>query len=240
MKIKFILAFAWFYGYSGIKRSPIYILAYLSLPLSLLFFIYVISRGQLIDYGILGGLISVIVSNSISIIGDFTFMRLQLRLQDLIVATDAGAIDYIMGLTIGNFIFSLPGLLLYIILGLILHVFNGLQLLIILVILAVLLFSTTSLAITLASLIRHTRNSWGISTFVSLLLTILPPLYYPSSVLPSWALDVLYISPATSAAVFIQGLLRLQDFPVYSLAIFIVESLILLLLPLRVMRWREN
>jgi ABC-2 type transport system permease protein len=56
----FVLAFAWFYGYSNIRRAPIYILAYLSLPLSLLFFIYIISKGELLAYGIVGGLISVI------------------------------------------------------------------------------------------------------------------------------------------------------------------------------------
>ncbi|ARM75189.1 ABC transporter permease [Acidianus manzaensis] len=240
MKTKFILAFTWFYGYSNIKRAPVYIIAYLSLPLSLLFFIYVISKGELINYGILGGLISVIVSNSISLIGDFTFMRLQLRLQDLLVATEIGPIDYIIGLTLGNFIYSLPGLILYIILGLIFKIFNIIQLIIILVILAVLLFSTTALSITLASLIRHTRHSWGISTFMSLLFTILPPLYYPFSVLPKWALDILYISPATSASVFIQGFLNLQNLNLYSIAIFIIESAILLSLPLYVMKWREN
>lgn len=240
MKIKFILAFAWFYGYSSVKRAPVYILAYLSLPLSLLFFIYVISKGELIEYGILGGLLSVIVGNSISIIGDFAFMRLQLRLQDLLVATEISPIDYIIGLTLGNFIFSLPGLILYIVLGILFHIFNAIQLLVTLVVLAILLFSTTCLAITLASLIKHTRHSWGISTFMSLLLTILPPLYYPYTVLPNWALDVLYISPATPISVFLQGYLKMQDFSVFPLTLFLIESAILLILPFTVMKWRES
>ncbi|WP_240931314.1 ABC transporter permease [Acidianus sulfidivorans] len=239
MKTKFILAFIWFYGYSNIKRAPVYIIAYLSLPLSLLFFIYVISKGELLNYGILGGLISVVVSNSISLIGDFTFMRLQLRLQDLLVATQIGPLDYIMGLTLGNFIYSLPGLILYIILGIIFHIFNALQLLIILGILVILLFSTTALSITLASLIRHTRHSWGISTFMSLLFTILPPLYYPFTILPNWALDVLYISPATAASVFIQSLIN-SNIDLFAIIIFAIESIILLSLPLYVMKWREN
>lgn len=240
MKIKFILAFAWFYGYSSVKRAPVYILAYLSLPISLLFFIYVISKGELISYGILGGLISIIVENSISLIGDFAFMKRELKIQDLLVATEISPLDYMMGLTLGNLIFSLPGLFIYVTLGFLFHVFTALELLIVIPVLIILLLSTTSLSITLASLIKHTRHSWGVSTVMTLILTILPPLYYPYAVLPSWALDLLYLSPATPASVFLQGFLGMQDFSIFPLLIFLVESAILLVLPFTVLKWRES
>ncbi len=239
MKTNFILAFAWFYGYSNIRRAPIYILAYLSLPLSLLFFIYVISRGELLAYGILGGLLSVIVSNSISLIGDFAFLRLQLRLQDLLVSTQIGPMDYILGLTLGNFIYTLPGIAVYILLGLIFHIFSVLQLLIIIGISLILLISTTSLAITLASLIRHTRHSWGLSTFLSLVLTILPPLYYPYSILPKDVLYLLLISPSTPASMIAQGILNLQNNDPIAIIVFILESIIFISLPRYAMKWRE-
>ncbi|MFP3218003.1 ABC transporter permease [Acidianus sp.] len=235
----FILAFAWFYGYSNIRRAPIYILAYLSLPLSLLFFIYIISKGEFLAYGIVGGLISVIVSNSISLIGDFAFLRLQLRLQDLLVATEIGPMDYILGLTLGNFIFTLPGVLVYILLGLIFHVFSAFQLLAILGISAILLISTTSLSITLASLIKHTRHSWGLSTFLSLIFTILPPLYYPYSILPKDVLYALLLSPSTSASMIVQGLLNLQKMSLLAIVVFILESVVFISLPRYAMKWRE-
>ncbi|BDC18470.1 ABC transporter permease [Acidianus sp. HS-5] len=239
MRSNFILTFAWFYGYSNIRRAPIYILAYLSLPLSLLFFIYVISKGELLAYGIVGGLLSVIVSNSISLIGDFAFLRLQLRLQDLLVSTEIGPMDYILGLTLGNFIYTLPGIVIYILLGIIFHVFSTIQLLIILGISAVLLISTTSLSITLASLIRHTRHSWGLSTFLSLIFTILPPLYYPYSILPKDVLYLLLLSPSTPASMIVQGILNLQNTDQISIVAFILESIVLISLPRYAMRWRE-
>ncbi|NON61321.1 ABC transporter permease [Acidianus sp. RZ1] len=240
MRIKFILALAWMYGYTGIKRAPIYILSYLSLPLSLLLFIFLISRGEFVKFGVLGGLISIVVSNSLSIIGDFAFMRLQLRFQDLLVATEIGPLDYITGLTLGNLINSIPGIVVYAILSWIFNIFTPLTAIISIGILILLLISSSSLAITLASFVKHTRHSWGISTIVSLLFTILPPLYYPYSLLLSCALDILYISPSTAGSVLMQGITGLQSLPLSPILIFLVETAILSLLPFYAMKWRES
>lgn len=240
MKIRFILTFSWFYGFTTLIRSPIYILSYLALPMSLLFFIFLISHGALLKFGILGGLISVIVSNALSLVGDFAFFRLQLRLQDLLVATEIGPIDYISGLAIGNLLYSIPGLIIYIIMGLYFKVFSLIQLPLLGLVLVLLLMSSTGLSITLASFLKHTRHSWGLSTFLSLLFTLLPPLYYPYTILPKVILDVLYISPSTSASMIAQSYLGLAPFQLTSVIVFTIETIFFSALPFYALRWREG
>jgi ABC-2 type transport system permease protein len=208
--------------------------------MSLLFFIFLISHGALLKYGILGGLISVIVSNALSLVGDFAFFRLQLRLQDLLVATEIGPIDYISGLAIGNLLYSIPGLIIYLIMGLYFKVFNLIQIPLLALILFLLLMSSTGLSITLASFLKHTRHSWGLSTFLSLLFTLLPPLYYPYTILPRYVLDILYISPSTSASMIAQSYLGLAPFQLPSVIVFIIETAFFSALPFYALRWRES
>ncbi len=240
MKIRFILTFSWFYGVSTLIRSPIYVLSYLALPLSLLFFIYLVSHGTLTDFGILGGLISVMVSNSLSLIGDFAFFRLYLRLQDLLVATEIGPTDYVAGLALGNLVYSVPGLVLYAFMGLHFGVFSVDQTPVIALVLLVLLSSSTGLSITLASFLKHTRHSWGLSTFMSLLFTLLPPLYYPYTILPKQILYLLYVSPSTAGSVILQGYLGLAPFDLTAVWVFIAEGIAFSALPFFALRWREK
>ena len=95
-RLRFVAAFTWFYGYSSMRRGPWFVLSYLSLPLSLLFFIYVISHGQYLDYGILGGLLGIMSGNALTSIGDFVFLKTQLKLQDLLVATQDRKITWLV------------------------------------------------------------------------------------------------------------------------------------------------
>ncbi|MCI2413890.1 MAG: ABC transporter permease [Candidatus Aramenus sp.] len=240
MKIRFVLAFSWFYGVSTLVRSPIYVLSYLALPLSLLFFIYFVSHGTLTDFGILGGLISVVVSNSLSLIGDFAFFRLYLRLQDLLVATEIGPMDYVAGLALGNLVYSIPGIILYVIIGTHFGVFNLAQLPVIALVLLVLLSSSTGLSITLASFLKHTRHSWGLSTFMSLLFTLLPPLYYPYVILPKPILYALYASPSTAGSIVLQGYLGLAPLDPLAVWVLTVEGVAFSAIPFFALRWREK
>ncbi|MEM3213559.1 MAG: ABC transporter permease, partial [Metallosphaera sp.] len=56
-------------------------------PLSILFLVYVLSRGLLLPYAVVGGLISVIVTNSIISLSDVVMLRKEMKLHDMLVAT---------------------------------------------------------------------------------------------------------------------------------------------------------
>ncbi|MCL5732643.1 MAG: ABC transporter permease, partial [Candidatus Thermoplasmatota archaeon] len=124
LNLKFTFLLAWYYGLRTVGRGPSYIIASLSSPLTLLFIVFIISRGTLVKYAIVGGFIGLVASVALSSAGDAAFMRLQLRMQDLYVASRVNPSDYMLGLTLSYLMFSLPGIVLYSILGYFENVFT--------------------------------------------------------------------------------------------------------------------
>ncbi|CAC12199.1 conserved hypothetical membrane protein [Thermoplasma acidophilum] len=226
MNLKFILLFAWYYGFRAVKRGPSYLISAMSTPLALLFLIFVISKGRLLDYALVGGFIGLVSSVSLSSAGDAAFLRLQLRIQDLFVATSISPTDYMMGLTLSYLIFSIPGLIVYGILAAIFHIFTLAGVLALFGILVLLTVGTSSVSFIVSGMIKHVRNVWGIAGILSVVMTVLPPTFYPYTIIPKPFLYALSISPATSASVIMQGVLGLSPMMLTMIPIFIAETLI--------------
>ena len=124
MNLKFIFTFAWYYGVKVIVRGPSYIIASLVTPLTLLFVVYVLTQGALVQYAVVGGMITLIASIGLQSAGDATFMRLQLRIQEMYVASEVTPIDYMLSMTLSFLAFSIPGIIVYSFLGSYYHLYN--------------------------------------------------------------------------------------------------------------------
>jgi ABC-2 type transport system permease protein len=239
-KIRIIVTFSWFYGFGVIKRGSIYVLAYLALPVSFLFLLNILGNGKLIGFAILGGLISIITNNSISSIGDSVFLKLELKLQDLLIPTRMGKQDYVLGLSFANLFFSLPGIVLYSILSIIYNLLTLHNAVFYLISLTLLLISTSSIAFIVSSFIKHTRYSWGFASVLSTFLGIIPPIYYPSTLLPSWFYYSLYAIPVTPCAVFLQGVSGLTEINYLNLVALLLETLIYYYLGVKFIKWGDE
>ncbi|WP_338604727.1 ABC transporter permease [Sulfolobus tengchongensis] len=244
LKSNYLLAFTIFYGLSSVRRGFVYVLTYLSIPLAELFLIYIITRGDFVKFAIVGGLISVMANNGFSSIGDFVFLRLESRLQDLLVATDIGPSDYIMGLMLANLLYSSPGIVLYIILAIVYHVLTLTNFLPLLINVTLLLFTTSSIGFFLASLVPHTRYGWGLAGLLSSILTIVPPVFYPYTFLPKLIYMALLPIPTTASAIFSQGITHLvnasEKLIIVSFLTLLLESILFFYLSIKFSRWRER
>ena len=239
LKIRFILAFAKFYGYSSLTRGSVYVISYVLLPLAELFLIYVITKGEFVDFAIIGGLITVIASNGLSFVADFAFLRLELKLQDLLVATEVSASDYILALTLSNLIYSFPGILAYFLLAFIYHLLNLANVLPVLAVLLLLLINTSAIGFFIGSLIPHVRYSWGIGSIIGTILTILPPVFYPYYLIPHEMFEIVYPLPTTLASLVVQqltGLIR-TNLVTESVILLLVETVVFFYLSVRFSRW---
>jgi len=237
---RFSLAFAWYYGFRTIKRGPSYVIASLSSPLTLLFLIYIISKGELIKYAVVGGFLGLVASVSFASVADAAFLRIQLRIQDLFVATSISPTDYILGLTLSYIIFSMPGIILYAIIGALIHIFTLESIIALVLLLVILTVSTAGLSMTIGGAVNHIRNVWGISAIMSVVLTVLPPTFYPYSYLPKYIIYILAISPTTPAAVLAQGFFGFEPIMYTMIPIMLVEMVFFFALARFFTRWREN
>ncbi len=240
LNLKFSLAFAWYYGFRTIKRGPSYVIASLSSPLTLLFLVYILSDGSLIKYAVVGGFLGLVASVAFQSVADAAFLRIQLRIQDLFVATSIGPTDYTLGLTMSYLIFSLPGIVLYAIIGEFLHIFTPVDVIALILILIALTVSISGLSMSIGGAIHHIRNVWGIAAILSVVLTVLPPTFYPYTKLPTYIIYILSISPTTPAAVLAQGFFNFQPLVFNMIYILIAETVVFFFLAQYLTRWREN
>lgn len=240
MNLRFVGLLAWYYGFRTILRGPSYIVASLSAPLTLLFIIYVLTSGQLVPFAIIGGFIGLVASVALSSSGDAAFFRLQLRIQDLFVASSITSVDYILGLTVSYLVFSVPGIALYVALGLYYHLFTLMSGFYLALILLTLVMSTSAISFIIASSIGHIRNVWGIAGILSVVMTVLPPTFYPYTYLPKFAIYALSISPATPAAILAQGVFHLAPLQLIMVPIILGETAIYYGMARYLTRWREK
>ncbi len=239
LNLKYISYFAWYYGFYIIKRGPSYLIASLSLPLTLLFMVTILSHGALVSYALIGGFVSIIASNCINGAADAAFFRLQIKIQDLYVPTKITPDDYMLGLTLSYLVFSLPGIVLYAILGIYFKIFTLASIIPIVLVLIAVTISVSNIAFIIAGILKHIRNVWGITAVLSIVMTVLPPTFYPYTFLPKWVLYVLSISPVTPSAVILQGVLGLEPMIWNMVFILLAETVALLFLGRRFIRWRE-
>ncbi len=240
MNLKFILTMAWYYGVKTVVRGPSYLIASLATPLTLLFLVFVLSHGALVKFAIVGGLIAFVGSVGLSGAGDSAFFRLQLRIQDLYVPSKVSPFDYMAAFTMSYLVFSVPGIVLYIYLGSIYHLFTAYDSLMMVLIMVLLIISTTSISFIISGSIKHLRNIWGITGILTILTSILPPTFYPYTYVPRFFLYIIALSPTTPAAVIAQGAFGLA--PAFNTMIYvlIIETAIYAILARILVRWREN
>ncbi len=240
MNLRFIGSMAWYYGIKTIIRGPSYLIASLATPLTLLFLVYILSHGVLVKFAIVGGLIAFIGSVGLSGAGDAAFFRLQLRMQELYVATEIHASDYMIAFTLSYLVFAIPGVVLYAYLGTIYHLFTLFNVLGMIFIMVFLIVTTTAISFIISGSINHLRNIWGITAILTIITSILPPTFYPYYYVPNAFLYIISLSPTTPAAVLAQGIFGLAPFQINMVYIFIVEIIFYSLLARFFVKWQEK
>lgn len=197
-------------GIIPIRTTPLYIVNLLASPLSFLFFIYIVSHGTYVAYGITGGMVLTMLTVGTSLQSDLTHYRHDLKFQDIVVASPVEAPVYVTGMALSELVYSLPALAVFVILF-VAWGFATLTSLVVVAGVCVLVWAFASaLAFTLATYFKDVRETFIFSPMLSLLFTVLPPVYYPISALPGWAQVAARISPTTYAAGLVQGAVGLQ------------------------------
>ena len=240
MNLNFILQFAKFEGLSWVKRAPWTVIGYVSMPLALLFLIYVLSSGKLVEYAVAGGLVALISTTAIMIAGSSAVFRIQLRIQELLVATRMSKVEYMFGFALANLIFCIPGLTIYTVLGLYFSFFTPLTVLVTIVVLSMLTISIIAIALFMGSMFKNINSVWTLASMLGVILTMLPPTYYPYTLLPTPALYALSLSPVTPAAVILQGYYGLGPVNNYMFIVLAVETVAYFYIARTFTKWREN
>ena len=209
-RLRSLLTLVQINGLIPIRTQPLYLVNLVASPLSFLFFIWIVSKGTDLAYGVLGGMVLTMLSVGTGLQSDLTHYRHDLKFQDIVVASPVEAPVYVAGLALSELVYSLPALAVFVALFVIYGFATATSIAVLVGALLLVWSFATAFAFTLSTYFQDVRETWMFSPIFSLVLTVLPPVYYPISYLPGWAQIAARFSPTTYAAELVQGAVGLQ------------------------------
>ncbi len=227
----------------AMQNYPIMFINTLLSPISILVVITFVSHGALVGLGIEGALIMTAVMSGVSMQGDLSHLKNDLKLQDMVVTSPTSSMTYVAGMGISEIVFSIPVLVLLVILASIYLHPTVIQSLTIIAVMIVMFIFSVSLGFFLSTLTTDIMQSWGFSGIVTVLLSTIPPVYYPLSYIPMPFRYIAYVSPTTYAAQIAQAAMGYANISIGSLAIdwavIISVCVALFFIGYKKARWRE-
>src|SRR2546426_571939 len=197
-------------GWRWIWRSPAAAIVPLLQPFFFLYFLHLISDPSYFPLQVAGAMIFSTQNIGSWCLSDSAVFRIELRLQDIFVASPHDKLRYLIGVAFSNIIPALPAL---VALGIILATVTSVSLTAWLMIVACILIIWvlySAIGIAVSSRLRSQREVWPVGNLIFTLLGILSPLYYPLSRLPPVWRELAQLLPATYAALLVQGVLGLE------------------------------
>jgi ABC-2 type transport system permease protein len=212
-------------------------------PLSFLLVIVFVSHGALLGEAILGGFIMSMFSAGVGLQGDLSHLKNDFKLQDMVVSSPTTWQTYMFGMAISEIVYSLPALVVLVLLA---YYFMNLSVSGVLVFLGVLLlmfFTSIAIGFTLSTFSTDIVQSFAFSRLISTLFSTIPPVYYPITYIPLPYRYIAYLSPTTYAAELAQnaaGYLPLSlTASVLDWVILLAVTIVLFILAGTKARWRE-
>ncbi len=243
-QLRSILAITWINGWLAVKRYPLWVVSYLTPPVSLLVFIALFASREMVGFALSGGLVMVVASNGIGLMGDAVYYRVILKFQDMVVASPTRPLSYMLGFALSGFIYATPGIAIFIALMWRLgYLVRGGEMLLYLLLCWA---STASLGFAISGFVKEGRHAWPLIGIMTFVLTIIPPVYYPSSLLPGWLRLLGEAVPTGGAATLLHYAMGLPGSSLTwpevmrLVAILTAETALLLFLALKKSRWREK
>ena len=195
---------AYLTGILWLKRNPLSLIFSAISPFSLLFILFIISEGRYLPLSITGSLVMALVGYGLSLGQDISFYKNEYKIQDVFVASPVSPITYMIGLAISQILFGLPALLVLITLATF-FLSSSIYIPLLLVTIFLVWGSMSSMGFFLSSHMLHMRNVSQIISFVNVILSIIPPVFYSIERLPIQLQYVSYFVPTTHASLIIQS-----------------------------------
>lgn len=246
------LRICWFNGLLPLWRTPTMMASVVLTPASFLFFLFVVERTTspaLLPFGILGGILFMVLFTGNGMLNDCAYLRLERQLQSVFVASPVRSSTYLIGMALSELAFTLPALVIFFGLLEAVHPMGVATLLALIAVVLLTWIMACTLGFLISTFFRQMREIWPIATLVFSTLSVLPPVFYPIALIPAnwqWAS---FIVPSTFASQLGSHLLGLSfgasvspgwlGNPWTDVLGLLGTTALFGLLALRLARWRE-
>ncbi|MGC2289961.1 MAG: ABC transporter permease [Thermoplasmata archaeon] len=187
-------------GILPMRAQPLYLLNTIASPLAFLFFVDIASKGALYPFALTGGMILTILTTGTGIQADLVHFKQDLKFTDVVVASPVEAPVYVAGMAFSEFVYAIPGLAVFLLLSIGVLDYTLVGTLTLAGALVLIWAFSAALGFTIATYFSDIRETFVFSPLISLIMTTLPPVYYPIGYIPPAYRWAAYLSPTTYAA----------------------------------------
>ena len=225
------------------RNFPIVLINTVLSPLSFLLVIVFVSHGSLLGEAIQGGFIMSMFSAGVGLQSDLSHLKNDFKLQDMVVSSPTTWQSYMFGMSLSEIVYSLPALLVLVILAYYFMKLNAVGVLVFIGVLLLMFLTSIAIGFTLSTFSTDIVQSFAFSRLISTLFSTIPPVYYPITYIPLPYRNIAYFSPTTYAAELAQnaaGYLSLSfTATVLDWVVLVAVTAALFLVASTKARWRE-
>lgn len=225
------------------KNYPVVLISTVLSPLSLLLVITFVSEGALLGTAIQGGLIMIFFSSGIALQSDLAHLKNDFKLQDMIVSSPTTSRTYIAGMALAEIVYSLPGLVILVVLAGIYLQPTLIEAIILFVVLMLMFAVSIAIGFMLSTISNDVIQSYAFSRLLSLVFATIPPVYYPITYVPYPWNYIAYLSPTTYAAQIMHSASGFIDISLSNLIVDWVVLLavcgVIMFIAVKKNRWKE-
>ncbi len=234
-------------GLLWLRRYPSSIIFTALIPFSFLFIVFIIGGGQYTNLAFAGSLLSASVGYGLATGNNIITWKEEYKMQDFFVSSPVSSTTYMIGIALAELLFGLPA---FVILGALIVIFSSNFLFSIVMVGAVLVLMwgwTSSVGYFISTRSRHRRFVESFIAFLRIAIVVLPPVFYPLSVIQNEFLHYLaYAIPTTHASLLLQYAMGVSQptgdgwLPEIGFGVIGIYILVFILLAKTKAMWREN
>ena len=234
----------YYLGIVPMYRIPTLLPFVFATPFTILFILGVNGNPTSFHYGIAGAITMTVSQQGLFLGADLTNYKIEHKFQAMVVASPVSSLTYMFSVALSELAFAAPAIA--ILLAVVASTTAGVTSTAIAEVVAVVLMTwvtTSSIGFFLSTYLLNTRTAFLTVSFISILLSILPPVFYPIGLIPARFRWLAELVPTTHSSVLVQSAVGL---PVAGSDVFLswlalpCFTVAFLLLALFKAKWREN
>ncbi|MBX8631295.1 MAG: ABC transporter permease [Thermoplasmata archaeon] len=244
LQLRAMMTFLIINGVIALRRQTTILISISLAPFTFIYFLYLVSTRAELPYGVVGAIVFTTVFTGNMMLNDAAYLRLERHLQALYVASPVRAFSYATGMAVSELVFIVPPLtVLFIVLGFVIR----LSIPVFLSLLGIIFLTwvmSSSLGFMISSFFRQLREIWPIASLVFSVISIIPPIFYPITAIPSSFRWLAYLAPTTYSALLGDSVVGITHVTAATQFLYIsgllFATLVFILIAMVFTRWREK
>lgn len=237
-------ALSYYLGILPMIRIPTLLPFVFSTPFTILFILFVTGRGATFLYGIAGAITMTVSQQGLFLGADLTNYRIEHKFQSMVVASPVSPLTYMFSVAMSELAFAAPALVILLaIVPLFAAAISSVMILQILGVIFLTWITTSAIGFFLSTYVLNTRTAFLTVAFISIVLSVLPPVFYPLQIIPHQLTWLAELVPTTHSSVLIENAVGLSSTGPQVLLSWLalpVFTVIFLALALFKAKWTEN